>query len=105
MEALIADKAHAAGVAIAQKNSAEMLSKKEVMKTDFVMVEECNMYDECQEYIDAYGIQNVVAVEYNKGAFTKGCNQFPKLALVFRDQNLVAKGDEGYQFSLCGSSS
>ena len=75
------------------------------MKTDFVMVEECNMYEECQEYIDAYGIEKVVAIEYNKGAFTKGCNQYPKLTLVFRDQNLVAKGEEGYQFSLCGASS
>ena len=43
------------------------------MQVDFVTVEECNEFDECQTFIDAYGASRVFVIEYQKNAFDKGC--------------------------------
>ena len=39
---LFADAAHANGLAIAQKNSAEIVGRRDEMGTDFAVAEECN---------------------------------------------------------------
>lgn len=92
---LLSDRAHAAGLAIAQKNSAELATKKAELGTDFAVAEECAKFDECGAYTKAYGA-NVLIVEYTRAAFQKACTQQPQLSIVLRDLNLVKPGTSGY---------
>jgi hypothetical protein len=96
----LADVAHKNGLAIAQKNSAEILKHKNEMQTDFVVAEECNQYNECGAFTAAYG-DMVFVIEYNRNAFTRGCNSFPQLSIVLRDVELSKRGNSGYVFDGC----
>jgi hypothetical protein len=98
--ALFSAAAHAKGMAIAQKNSAEIVPRKAELGTDFVVAEECNHYDECQTYRDGYG-DHVLVIEYVRADFTKGCSQFPGLSIVLRDRDLVAPGAAAYVYDGC----
>jgi hypothetical protein len=97
---LFADASHAAGLAAAQKNSAELVGRKADMGTDFVVAEECNTWDECDVYTAAYG-DHVIVVEYVRGDFEKGCRDFPNLSIVLRDLNLVTPGSDAYVYEGC----
>ena len=97
---LFADHAHAAGLPIAQKNSAELIGRKSEMQTDFAVAEECNRYAECQTYRDGYG-DLVFVIEYRLQDFTKGCTDFPGLSIVLRDLDLVTPSDSGYVYDGC----
>ena len=98
--ALFSASAHAKGMAIAQKNSAEIVGQKAAMGTDFAVAEECNTFDECQTYRNAYG-DHVLVIEYVRADFAKGCSQFPMLSIVLRDRDLVSEGRSGYLFEGC----
>jgi hypothetical protein len=95
-----ADAAHAEGLAIAQKNSAELVGRRAELGTDFVVAEECNRYSECDVYTDAYG-DHVLVIEYRREDFDDGCAGFPNLSIVLRDLDLVAQGDAGYVYDGC----
>lgn len=93
--------AHDAGLAIAQKNSVELVSRRHEMGTDFVVAEECNAWRECDGYIDAYGA-NVLMIEYDAEDFERGCTEYgANYSLVLRDLDLTMPGDEPYVFSSC----
>ena len=98
--ALFAAAAHNVGLAIAQKNSAELVPRRVEMATDFVVAEECNRYDECGVYTAAYG-DAVLVIEYRRADFTAGCAAFPQLSIVLRDRNLVPPGNPAYLFDGC----
>jgi hypothetical protein len=98
--ALLSARAHAEGLAIAQKNSVELLGEAAAMGTDFAIAEECNRYDECQEYQSAYG-DRVFVVEYRAMDFEQGCADFPGLSIVLRDLLLVKPDEDGYVFDDC----
>ncbi len=98
--ALFADIAHEVGMAAAQKNSAELVSRRSEMHTDFVVAEECNRYSECGVYTGAYG-NSVLVIEYRRADFTAGCTAFPNLSIVLRDLNLVAPSDRAYVYDGC----
>ena len=70
------------------------------MGTDFAVAEECNVYDECDVYVGAYG-DAVLVVEYTDDAFDAGCASFPQLSIVLRDLDLVTPSDAGYVFDGC----
>lgn len=97
---LFADRAHARGLPIAQKNSAELVGRRAEMQTDFVVAEECNRYDECEVYRGAYG-DLVFVIEYRQQDFTAGCAAFPSLSIVLRDRDLVTPNDTGYVYDGC----
>jgi hypothetical protein len=97
---LFADAAHARGLPIAQKNSAELVARRAEMATDFVVAEECNRYSECGDYTAAYG-DHVLVIEYRRADFDTGCRAFPRLSIVLRDLNLVPAGRPGYVFDGC----
>lgn len=99
MERLFANAAHARGLAIGQKNSAEIVGRKADMGTDFAVVEECNRYDECDAYTDGYG-DHVYVVEYRDQDFTKACSG-AHTPTVRRDLNLVGPGDDAYVYAQC----
>ncbi|MBX3269078.1 MAG: endo alpha-1,4 polygalactosaminidase [Sandaracinaceae bacterium] len=97
---LLSDRAHARGLPIAQKNSAEIVSRRAAMGTDFAVVEECNRWDECDVFTGAYG-DHVYVIEYRRADFDRGCRDFPQLSIVLRDLNLVAPGSAGYVYDGC----
>ncbi|MGM7422029.1 endo alpha-1,4 polygalactosaminidase [Cellulosimicrobium sp. CpK407] len=58
------DLAHDAGLAIAQKNAAEITQvAHDDLGFDFAVTEECAVWDECAAYTDVYG-DHVLQVEY-----------------------------------------
>jgi hypothetical protein len=97
---LLADRAHARGLAIAQKNSTDVVGRRAEMGTDFVIAEECNRYNECEDYTDGYGDQ-VYVIEYRRSDFDSGCRDFPHLSLVLRDLLLVGPSSASYVFDSC----
>ncbi len=97
---LFSASAHARGLAIAQKNSAEIVGRHAEMSTDFAVAEECNTFDECGDYVAGYGA-HVLVIEYVRADFTKGCTGFPDLSIVLRDRNLVAPGASAYVYDGC----
>jgi hypothetical protein len=98
--ALLSKRAHAAGLPIAQKNSAELVSQRAKLGTDFAVAEECNRYDECDVYTKGYG-DNVFVIEYRKSDFDKGCKGFPNLSIVLRDVALSTPNGSSYVFEGC----
>ncbi|MCA9580960.1 MAG: endo alpha-1,4 polygalactosaminidase [Myxococcales bacterium] len=96
----LADRAHQHSLAIAQKNSAEILDRQLEMATDFAIVEECNRWNECQDFTDVYGDQ-VYVIEYRRTDFDKGCRDFPNLSIVLRDLQLRGPGHSQYVYDAC----
>lgn len=97
---LFAEHAHARGLAIAQKNSSELVARKPELGTDFVVAEECNRYSECDAYRAGYG-EHVLVIEYRRQDFTAGCQAYPQLSIVLRDRDLVPAGASGYVYDGC----
>ncbi|MFM2418489.1 MAG: hypothetical protein RL385_3212 [Pseudomonadota bacterium] len=97
---LLSQAAHALGLAIAQKNGAELTGRKAELGTDFVIAESCSVYNECAAYTRAYG-DHVLFIEYDSASFQKGCTSYPQVSIVLRDQLLSPSGTRGYVFQGC----
>jgi hypothetical protein len=82
---LLADRAHGLGLALGQKNAPELAGRRSALGTDFAVAEDCNRYDECDAFTRAYD-DHVLAVEYQRSAFVKGCARWPQLSIVLRDE-------------------
>ena len=94
--------AHGKGLAIAQKNDAD-LSTANARKAgfDFAVAEECADYDECQNYTATYG-NHVIVIEYSQSKFTKACNSYGStLSIVLRDVDVTTPGSGSYVFKTC----
>jgi len=98
--ALFSAHAHAAGLAIAQKNSTELVARKAELGTDFSVAEECDRYNECQDYRAGYG-DHVIVIEYRQVDFTAGCSAYPNLSIVLRDVDVVTPADPAYVYDAC----
>ncbi len=98
--ALLSAAAHGAGVAIAQKNSTEILDRAAEMATDFAVAEECSVYDECADYVDVYG-DGVLMIEYGEADFEAGCSGFPGHSIVLRDLYLSTPEGGDYVYAGC----
>jgi hypothetical protein len=97
---LLSQVAHQNGLAIAQKNASELVAKRTEMGTDFVVAEECNRFDECDDFRAGYG-DDVLVVEYRQMDFDEGCSRYPQLSIVLRDELLVAPNDPDYAYDGC----
>ncbi len=97
---LLSARAHAGGLAIAQKNSSEIVVRKSEMGTDFAVAEECDVYSECGAYTAGYG-DEVFVIEYTQAGFDTGCASFPQLSIILRDVNLVTPADPAYVHQGC----
>jgi hypothetical protein len=99
--ALLSASAHHLGLAIAQKNSTEVLARRSQMGTDFAVAEECSLHDECADYVSVYG-QAVLMIEYRDVDFAKGCSTYGAThSIVWRDVRLVTPGRPGYVYQGC----
>ncbi len=71
------------------------------MDTDFVVSEECNAWEECDGYIDAYGTA-VLMIEYGHADFERGCELYgDEFSIVYRDRNLTRPTSDAYLFEGC----
>ena len=96
--------AHKQGLAIGQKNTSELASQGRAIGFDFAVVEECQVYNECEVYIKAYG-RLVIEIEYTDNgmsAFEASCKvRRGQISIVLRDRELSLPGDPDYAFTTC----
>jgi len=97
--------AHDAGLAVAQKNAAEVAAvAHDDLGFDLAVTEECAAYDECAAYTDVYG-DHVLQVEYTDALpvpFAQVCAREDRAPLtVLRDRDLVGPGDAAYAREQC----
>ena len=97
--------AHAAGLAVGQKNAAELAARgRDEVGFDFAVAEECHRWDECDAYTDVYD-EAVLDVEYAddlRSAFADVCADPGRpFSTVLRDRDLVLPGDPAYVFERC----
>ncbi|MBY6438076.1 endo alpha-1,4 polygalactosaminidase [Rhodococcus kroppenstedtii] len=107
MARLFADTAHRAGLAVAQKNTADRAGELRSAGYDFAITESCIEFEECADYTEHYDV--VLDIEYTdelgRDSFDRACaNTDPALSVILRDHDLVQPGDEGYVFDRCPSS-
>ena len=105
--ALFAAETHGLGLAIGQKNSAELAARlRAEVGFDFAVTEECDRFAECGVYTDAYG-DDVLDIEYTddlRDSFAEACARVDRpRSMVLRDRELVANTDPGYAFERCPS--
>lgn len=97
--------AHSAGLAAAQKNSAEDAALlHERAGFDFAVAEECAAYSECERYSQVYG-SGVIDIEYDDSlarTFSEVCTDTdtPR-SIVLRDRQLSQPDNAAYVFSTC----
>jgi hypothetical protein len=102
---LLIARAHALGLAIAQKNAAEVAPAGRRLGFDFAIAEECQAYDECDAYTRVYG-REVIEIEYrdNGGAsgFAAACAaRGAEISLVYRDRDVTPAGRPGFVEHRC----
>jgi hypothetical protein len=103
--ALLIARAHARGMAIAQKNAAEVALEARRLGFDFAIAEECQPYQECDSYLEAYGPQ-LIEIEYpdNGGLenFAAACRaRGDRISIVYRDRAVTRAGQTGYLEQRC----
>jgi hypothetical protein len=98
---LLADHAHTKSLAIAQKNTVDLAGYRTSVGLDFAVAEECGQYDECGDYVAAFG-NNVIVIEYTNAGRTKACSGFgTRLSIVQRDVDVSVPGDSHYVRKTC----
>lgn len=107
---LLVDTAHAQGLAVAQKNAAD-LSDAQIRRAgfDFAIAEECQRYtwgrgSECDRYRAVYG-DRVIEIEYSDGGeatFVAACRaRGDQISVLLRDRDVVPRGERGYVNRTC----
>ncbi len=101
---LFAETAHRAGLAIAQKNTADQGGTLRGAGYDFAITESCVAFDECADYTEHYDV--VLDIEYTdelgRDSFDEACALTdPALSIVLRDHDLARPGDEDYLYDSC----
>ncbi|RNF92758.1 endo alpha-1,4 polygalactosaminidase [Streptomyces botrytidirepellens] len=98
---LLAKRAHDLGLAIAQKNTGPLATRRATAGLDFAVVEECGRYDECGAFAKPYK-DRVVVVEYEDKGMAKACDDFgDRLSVVRRDRDVSTPDDDGYVRDVC----
>lgn len=96
--------AHSRGLAIGQKNAADLTGQGRALGFDFAIAEECEVYDECNRYTGAYG-NEVIEIEYTDNgivAFAEACRaRGHQISIILRDRQVVPRGDLGYVDQNC----
>ena len=99
MAELLVERAHDAGLDIAQKNAADLDGR--ALGFDYAVTEQCQVYDECAAYTDAYG-DAVVEIEYTDEAFDAACAaRGGTIAVQRRDLDVSVPGTAGYESRFC----
>lgn len=98
---ILVERAHANGLAFAQKNTAELGRRGPIIGFDLAITENCAVYDECDDYREAYG-DYVLQIEYDRAAFEKACAERGQAdVIVLRDRFLSPAGKPDHVFEAC----
>lgn len=98
---LLTTHAHQRGLAIAQKNTAQVADVGRDTGFDFAVAEECADYSECDRYTAAYGDQ-VIVIEYDRANFTLACTDWSeRLSVVLRDRPVSTPDSDTYVYDAC----
>ncbi|WP_267244453.1 endo alpha-1,4 polygalactosaminidase [Streptomyces sp. PR69] len=98
---LLVARAHAAGLAIGQKNAAELAGRGRSIGFDFAVAEECGQYDECGAYADAFD-DRVFVIEYQTAGLAAACETWgDRLSVVLRDLDVAPAGEAAYARRTC----
>jgi hypothetical protein len=104
LAALLVQRAHAAGLAIGQKNAAELTGAAAGAGFDFAVAEECEVYRECDAYADAYG-DRVYEIEYTdngREAYVRACAaRGAGRSVILRDRDVLPAGEAAYEYESC----
>jgi hypothetical protein len=98
----LADRAHALGMAVGQKNTADV-NRRQSRRVgfDFAIAEECSRYDECGRYRNVYG-NHVIEIEYRREDFRKACRTVgPAISVVLRDRLVSPPSSPRYVYDAC----
>ncbi|MEU9334483.1 endo alpha-1,4 polygalactosaminidase [Streptomyces sp. NPDC048290] len=99
--ALLVERAHTAGLAIGQKNAADLAGKGRALGFDFAVAEECGQYDECGSYATAYD-DRVFDIEYERAGLAAACRDWgDRLSVVLRDVDVTPEGAPGHERRTC----
>jgi hypothetical protein len=102
--ALLAERAHSHGLAIAQKNAAELGTLGRDAGFDFAIVEECQVWAECEDYMAVYG-DAILEIEYtdeDRAFFEVACTARGfSVAVVLRDRDLTPAGHPDHTYEQC----
>jgi hypothetical protein len=98
----LAKLAHARGLAVGQKNTADITVKQSRrVGFDFAIAEECARYKECGRYQRVYD-DGVIEIEYRRKDFDKGCARAgDELSIVLRDRQVRTPGSARYRYDSC----
>ncbi|MGW2372991.1 MULTISPECIES: endo alpha-1,4 polygalactosaminidase [Kitasatospora] len=100
-QSLLVAHAHGQGLAIAQKNAAELAPDRKQLGLDFAVVEQCGTYGECDRYTDAFG-DGVFDIEYDEQGLQAACTTWgTRISIVRRDLDAVPPSDPGYLRQTC----
>ncbi|MFJ6749435.1 endo alpha-1,4 polygalactosaminidase [Streptomyces sp. NPDC091266] len=98
---LLAQRAHRQHLAIAQKNTADLLPRRSHIGFDFAVVEECARYKECPDFSDAYD-GRIFDIEYVRKDFAAACRTWgASLSVTLRDRDVRPAGTDGYVRRSC----
>ena len=86
---LLIERAHDAGLAVGQKNAAELVGDGAALGFDFAITESCQVFDECEEFLAAYG-SAVIEVEYAE----HGDDPFDAACAARGDEISIVRRDE-----------
>lgn len=101
---LLIDHAHALGLAFGQKNGGELGGRGKAVGFDFAIVESCQVYDECDGYVEAFG-PHVLEIEYTDTDavhFEAACAaRGHQISVIRRDRNLTIPAEPSYFYQTC----
>jgi len=105
LASLLIRRAHARGLAIAQKNTGELGSAGRRIGFDFAVAEECGAYHECGSYTAAFGAR-VIEIEYpdngGRANYLAACrDRGGSISITYRDRAVAPKGRPGYTDEAC----
>jgi hypothetical protein len=98
---LLSAHAHGRGLAIAQKNTAELAGNRVANGLDFAVAEECGTWDECGDYVASFG-DHVIVIEYTAAGLRKACAGWgSRLSVVRRDVDVSTPESMEYVYQTC----
>lgn len=101
---LLVQRAHRVHLAVAQKNTVDLLVNARSIGFDFAIVEECEVYAECERYVKVYG-SAIIEIEYTDFPvrfFQQACRaRADRVSVVLRDRQLIPAGRPGHVERWC----
>lgn len=97
-------RAHALGLAAAQKNGVDLGRRGKTAGFDFAITESCQVYDECGAYADIYGplVFNIEYTDTPRRHFDAACaTPGRNFSVILRDRNLTTPTNPAYVYAAC----